>query len=179
MSTAIRALRLTTAIVCASLMAGVVHAEEMSAQGMKSLDGQVQEIKSDVLDIASELQNLEERLLYPTGTQLSIFVAIEEAQPFRLDAVQIHIDGALAAHHIYSFKELDTLQSGGVQRIFTGSLATGEHQLAVSVVGKLEGGKDYTQDAQFTFDQGIEPDLLGVALAGPGTGEAPIQLHDW
>ena len=89
-----------------AVLASAAHAEGLSGDNMKSLDGQVQEIKSDVLDIASELQNLEERLLYPSGTQLSIFVAVEEDRPFRLDAVKIEINGELATHHIYSFNEL-------------------------------------------------------------------------
>ena len=179
MSTAIRAIRLTTAILCAGLMVGVANAEEMSAQGMKSLDGQVQEIKSDVLDIASELQNLEERLLYPTGTQLSIFVAIEEAQPFRLDAVQIEIDGQLATHHIYSYNELEALQKGGVQRAFTGNVVTGDHEIRVTIMGKTESGDDFSESGTFAFSKGVKPKTLGITLAEPGLGSNGIHLGDW
>ena len=56
-------------------LTSTLTAQDISGQDMKSLDGQVQEIKSDVLNIASELGNLEERLLYPSNTQLAIFVA--------------------------------------------------------------------------------------------------------
>lgn len=179
MSTAIRALGLTTTILCASLLAGAANAEEMNAQGMKSLDGQVQEIKSDVLDIASELQNLEERLLYPTGTQLSIFVAIEEAQPFRLDAVQIEIDGQLATHHIYSYNELEALQKGGVQRAFTGNVVTGDHQIRVTIMGKTESGDDFSESGTFSFAKGVKPKTLGITLAEPALGSNGINLGDW
>jgi hypothetical protein len=82
-------------------------AQGISGDDMRSLDGQVQEIKSDVLSIASELSNLEERLLYPSNTQVAVFVAIEDDDDFRLDAVKIEIDGELATHHIYSYKELE------------------------------------------------------------------------
>ena len=44
--------------------AGAARAEEPSAQEMRSLDEQVQEIKTDVLAIAAELSTLEEQLLY-------------------------------------------------------------------------------------------------------------------
>src|SRR6266704_6984373 len=44
-------------------------------QQMRGLDEQVQEVKSDVLSIAAELNQLEEKLLYPSGTQVAIFVA--------------------------------------------------------------------------------------------------------
>jgi len=154
-------------------------ADGVSQQEMRSLDEQVQEIKTDVLGIAAELSLLEERLLFPSNTQVAVFVALSEQESFRLDAVQIHIDGELASHHIYSFKELDALQSGGVQRLFSGNIGAGEHNLEVSVIGKLESGKAYAQTEQFTFSKGIDPRLLGIVLNGPGAGQAPIQLHDW
>jgi hypothetical protein len=146
-------------------------------QEMRSLDEQVQEIKTDALGIATDLSQLEERLLFPSNTQVSVFISLSPQDPFRLDAVQIRIDGELATHHIYSFKELDALKSGGIQRIFTGNYGTGTHQLEVSVIGKLESGKEYKESRQFTFDKGIDPRLLGVALAASST--APIELQNW
>jgi hypothetical protein len=162
-----------------ALLAGAAHAEGLTGDNMKSLDGQVQEIKSDVLDIASELQNLEERLLYPSGTQLSIFVAVEEDRAFRLDAVKIEINGELATHHIYSFNELEALQKGGVQRAYTGNVTTGSHELLVTVIGKTDGGKDFTRSGTFAFSKGVKPKTLGITLAEPGLGNDGIQVGDW
>ena len=68
-----------------------LNAQELSGQEMQRLDGQVQEIKSDVLSISSELSILEERLLYPSNTQVAVFVSIEKDEDFRLDAVQVEI----------------------------------------------------------------------------------------
>lgn len=156
-----------------------VVAQEISGADMKSLDGQVQEIKSDVLSIASELSNLEERLLYPSNTQMAVFVSIREKEDFRLDAVKIEINGELATHHIYSFKELEALQNGGVQRIYTGNVATGDHEMSVTVIGKLKNGNDFNETDSFTFAKGVEPKTLGITLAGPGLGKSGIQVGDW
>ena len=71
-------------------------AQEISGDDMRSLDGQVQEIKADVLGIASDLSNLEERLLYPSGTQVALFVSIADDDEFRLDAVKIETPEVLA-----------------------------------------------------------------------------------
>ena len=154
-------------------------AQDLSGEDMRSLDGQVQEIKSDVLRIASELNNLEERLLYPSNTQVALFVSIAEDEGFRLDAVQIEIDGELATHHIYSFKELEALQKGGVQRIYTGNIATGDHELSVTIIGKLKNGKDFNQSGSFEFAKGVEPKTLGITLGGPEFGKSGIQVGDW
>ncbi|MGH8236833.1 MAG: hypothetical protein ACREXP_07390 [Steroidobacteraceae bacterium] len=141
---------------------------------MKGLDEQVQEVKSDVLSIAAELARLEERLLYPSNTHLAVFIALADRDTLRLDAVQIQIDGQPVAHSIYSFKELEALQKGGVQRIYTGNVPTGDHQIEVTIAGKLDTGKEYTRTERFGFNKGIEPKLLGVTL-----GSAQLQLGDW
>ena len=154
-------------------------AEDMSGDNIRSLDGQVQEIKSDVLNIASELNTLEERLLFPSNTQVSLFVSIAENDDFRLDAVQLKINGELATHHIYSFKELDALQSGGVQKIYTGNLTTGDHQLNVTMIGQLKNGKEFNESRGFTFTKGVKPKVMGITLAGPGLGSDGIQVGDW
>jgi hypothetical protein len=163
--------------LCA-LCCSASYADSSYRAQMKGLDEQVQEIKSDVLSIDAELRQLEEKLLYPSNTHVAFFVALAKGDSMRLDAVQIELDGKLVAHYIYSFKELEALQKGGVQRVYTGNLPTGSHRLAVSVIGKLEGGKDYAQTESFTIDKGIEPKLLGITLAGPGSGKA-IDVAAW
>ena len=168
---------LPSLLLCASVVS--LHAQELSGSEMQSLDGQVQEIKSDVLNISSELSILEERLLYPSNTQVAVFVAIEKDEEFRLDAVQVEIDGELATHHIYSFNELEALQKGGVQRIYTGNIPTGDHQLNVTIMGKLKSGEDFTESDSFSFAKDVKPKELGVTLAGPGFGKSVIQVGDW
>ena len=174
-----RLTRTLLAFVLASLPLHLSYAQDISGDDMKSLDGQVQEIKSDVLSIASELSDLEERLLYPSNTQMAVFVTIPEKEAFRLDAVKLEIDGQLATHHIYSFKELEALQNGGVQRIYTGNVPTGDHKLDVTVIGKLKNGDDFNESGSFSFAKGVEPKTLGITLAGPGLGKSGIVVGDW
>ena len=162
-------------VAALGVFAGAAAVAEASyREQMKGLDEQVQEVKSDVLSIAAELARLEERLLYPSNTHLAVFIALAERDSLRLDAVQIQIDGQPVAHSIYSFKELEALQKGGVQRIYTGNVATGEHQMEVTIVGKLDTGKDYNRTERFAFSKGVEPKLLGVTL-----GSSQLALGDW
>ena len=153
--------------------------QQNDKQQMRGLDEQIQEIKSDVLRITAELSRLEEKLLYPSGTQVAIFIALAKDDPMRLDAVRLQIDGQLAAHYIYSFKELEALRKGGVQRIYLGNVATGDHQLEVLVDGKLEGGADFSRTEHFTFRKEVKPKLVGLTLAGPRSGNTPIALGEW
>jgi len=164
-------------LACLPLTPG--HAQDLSGDDMRSLDGQVQEIKSDVLSIASELNNLEERLLYPSNTQVAVFIELPQDESMRLDAVKLEIDGAMATHHIYSFKELEALQKGGVQRIYTGNVPTGDHQLTVTMLGKLKNGDDLIKSGNFSFTKDVGPKALGITLSGSGPGDAGIKVGDW
>jgi hypothetical protein len=159
--------------------ASPASAQDASKEQMQGLDEQVQEIKSDVLRIAAELGALEERLLYPSNTQVAVFVSLAEGESFRLDSVQIQIDGEPVAHHIYTFKELEALQKGGVQRIYTGNVAAGEHHLEVSAAGKLPSGSEFHGTRSFSFRKQVEPKLVGITLSGQDSGESGIQLGEW
>lgn len=167
------------AVLLAGLVNNTASAQDVSGKELRSLDGQVQEIKTDVLSIASDLNNLEERLLYPSNTETAVFVAIADNEKFRLDAVKIEIDGNLATHHIYSFKELEALQKGGVQRAYTGNIVTGAHELRVTMLGKLENGKDFTESNSYSFSKGVKPETLGVTLSAPGLTGNGIDIGEW
>ena len=145
---------------------------------MRDLDEQVQQTKSDVLSIAAELNQLEEKLLYPSGTQVAIFVALAKGDELRLDAVRLQIDGQLVAHYIYSAKELEALRKGGVQRIYVGNVATGDHKLNVLVDGKLKSGGDFNRTDHFTFHKEVKPKLVELTVAGPDAGSTPITLGE-
>ena len=149
----------------------------LDQQQMRGLDEQVQEVKSDVLSISQELSRLEEKLLYPSGTQVAIFVALAKGDQMRLDSVRLQIDGQLVTQHIYCAKELEALRKGGVQRIYVGNVSTGDHQLDVLVDGKLDDGKDFSRTEHLTFRKEVKPKLVGLTLAG--SGNTPVALGDW
>ena len=145
---------------------------------MRGLDEQVQEVKSDVLSIGAELNQLEEKLLYPSGTQVAVFVALAKGDEMRLDALRLEIDGQLVAHYIYSARELEALRKGGVQRLYVGNVATGEHQLNVLVEGKLKAGTDFSRTEHFTFHKEVKPRLVELTVSDPASGKTAITLGE-
>jgi hypothetical protein len=79
--------------------------------------------------------------------------------------VEIQLDGNPAAHHIYTFKELEALQKGGVQRIYTGNIRSGVHDLEVSVIGKSSGGGDLQKTNRFKVNKDVGPKIVEISLA--------------
>jgi cell division protein FtsB len=158
--------RLTGVILVISVLvlSFSAYGQENSREQIKGLDEQVQEIKADVLSIAEQLNQLEEKLLYPSNTQVAVFVSLAGDDTFRLDAVEIELDGKPVAHHIYTFKELEALQKGGVQRIYTGNILAGSHELQVLVLGKSGGGNDFQKTERFTVDKDVGPKIVEISL---------------
>jgi hypothetical protein len=150
------------------------YAQEVTKEQIKGLDEQIQEIKTDVLGIAAELNRLEEKLLYPSDTQVAVFVALANGEKFRLDSVEIQLGGKPVAHHLYTYKELEALQKGGVQRIYTGNIMTGQHDLQVTFLGQTAGGTDFKKTESFNVTKDVGPKIVEFTLASQN-----ITLKDW
>ena len=172
------AFRKLMAAIAGSLLAGSVLAQPVSKEQLKGLDEQVQDIKKDALAISSELAQLEEKLLYPSNTQLALFVSLAGEGKLRLDSMQIKINGKDAARHVYTFKELEALQGGGVQRIHTGNVRTGVHSLEVSVIGKSANGGEFRQVAAYEFKKSVEPKLLEIVVDRTEPAARSIQFKE-
>lgn len=150
-----------------------------AAPAVQSLDEQVQEIKSDVLAIAAELANLEEKLLYPSDSQLAVFVAVDQGEKVEIDSARISLDGELIAQHVYGFKELEALAKGGVQRLHTASIATGGHRLEVAIAGRRGGEQPFELVEAFEFAKEVGPARVGIRLANGATGQPTVRVEAW
>ena len=165
--------RLIPGVLLLVMSVVAAHGQEVTSEQIKGLDEQVQEIKKDVLGISTELNLLEEKLLFPSNTQISIFVSLADGVVFEPDAIKLKLDEKDVADHIYSFKEVDALKRGGVQRVFTGNVQTGDHNVQVSVIGKA-GNADKTDTASHTVTKGVGPEFVEIKLTNSG-----VEFRNW
>lgn len=168
---------LIVSLVC--LVSVNTYAEDVSRDQIKGLDEQVQDIKKDVIDLTSELSRLEEKLLFPSNTQVSVFISVNADDKFRLDTVQVKLDNIIVAHHLYNFRELEALQKGGVQKIYVGNIKTGDHELVVSFAGKAPAGGDLQRSASYKLNKDVGPKFVEVKIAGSASDAQEIQFKDW
>ena len=157
--------RLFIAVMFAAVMWSSAYAQDVSREQIKGLDEQVQEIKAEALAIAAELNQIEEKLLYPSDTQIAVFVAWDTDETFRLDSIEVELDGEPTARHIYTFKELEALQKGGVQRLYTGNITIGDHEMHVFASGKSSAGFDINHSKQFKVHKSVGPKIVEILLA--------------
>ena len=157
----------------------VVQATEVSKEQIKGLDEQVQDIKKDVLELTSELSRLEEKLLFPSNTQVSLFVSLSGDKSFVLDSMQIKMDGKVVAQHLYTYKEVEALKSGGVQRIYTGNIKTGDHAMVASFIGRSKSGNEYQRSENFTVSKAVGPKFVEIQVGGGSASDQTISFQDW
>jgi len=166
-------------LIIISLFPVLVQAAEVTKEQLKGIDEQVQDIKSDVLKLTSELSQLEEKLLYPSNTQVSLFVSYTGVRDFEMDSIQIKIDNKVVAQHLYTFKEFEALRAGGVQRIYTGNIKTGDHLLVVSFIGRVKSGVEYERSDKFTIKKEIGPKFVELQVTGTNAQYQTVTFKDW
>ena len=161
------------------LISSVAGAAEVSKEQIKGLDEQVQDIKKDVIDLTADLLQLEEKLLFPSNTQFALFVSLADPENLRLDAVQIKLENKVLAYHLYTFRELEAMQKGGVQKIYTGNIKTGDHKLVVSYAAKAAGGGELKRSASYILKKGVGPKFVEIKIGAEDAGEQGIEFKDW
>jgi hypothetical protein len=118
------------------------------------LDERVQQAKSDVIKLNRDLLVLEEELLFPASTQVALFVSMDVGKLFELDSVQVKLDDKLVANHLYTPREVEALQRGGVQRLYLGNLKSGDHEIVAFFTGRGPHERDYKRGTTIKFDKG-------------------------
>jgi len=129
-----------------------------------TLDGRVQDVKSDVIKLNRDLLVLEEELLFPASTQVALFVSMDVGKMFELDSVQIKLDDKVVSSYLYTPLEVQALHRGGVQRLYLGNLKTGEHELVAYFTGKGPHDRDYKRGATVKFDKGTDPKYIELRI---------------
>jgi hypothetical protein len=183
---------LSTGILCLLLLAGGIRTAECEpsapppaatqpgAPSPKSLDGEVQSLRKDVLDLNRDLYMLEEDLLFPANTQIAIFLSVDVGTYFALDSVQIKLDNKEVTNYLYTEREVDALVRGGVHRVYLGNLKTGKHELVAVFTGKGPHDVDYKRGANLTFEKGVGAKYLELRISDRTSAQQPeFIVKEW
>jgi hypothetical protein len=155
-------------------------ADDAATGDYKALDQEVQSLNQEVLDLGRDLFVLEEDLLFPATTQVSVFVSLDVGQYFDLDSIQLKIGGKEVAAYLYTRRELDALKRGGVQRLYVGNLPVGEHELVAIFTGKGPHDRDYRRGATKVFTKGIGPKYIELRIADREDKQQPeFAINEW
>jgi hypothetical protein len=146
----------------------------------RSLDSDVQGLKKEVLDLNKDLFLLEEELLFPANTQVAVFLSLDVGTYFQLDSVQIRLDDKEVTNYLYTEREIDALNRGGVHRIFLGNLKVGKHELVAFFTGQGPHERDYKRGAKLSFEKGVGAKYLELKISDRQAKEQPeFVVKEW
>ncbi len=173
-------LLITNLLVGSPVYAADVAQPAPQQQEFKTLDTQVQSLKQEVLELNRDLFVLEEELLFPATTQVAVFLSLDVGKFFQLDSVQLKIDDKIVANYLYTERELAALARGGVQRIYTGNLRVGKHELVAFFVGKGPHDRDYRRGTTVAFEKTGEPKFIELKIVDAEQRQQPdFSVKQW
>ncbi len=160
--------------------AAVESAEAESRDRFRSLDGEVQDLKKEVLDLNRDMFLLEEELLFPANSQVAFFVSMDVGEYFALDSVSLKIDGKEVANYLYTEREVAALVRGGVQRVHMANLKTGDHELIAIFTGQGPHSRDYRRGATISFNKGIGAKYMELEITDRVVKQQPeFVIKEW
>ena len=155
---------------------GSLSAQEES----ESVDQEIQLIKQQILELNRDLFVLEEELLYPSDTRLSVFLSVDVGEFFTLDAVKLSVDGKVVSSSLYTARQLTALQRGGVQRLYMGNLKSGEHEVVAVFTGVGPKGREYKRGTELVFEKTNGPKNLELKIVDAAATQQPeFQVKEW
>jgi len=176
---AIRVIALLATMACSPLWAAGPP-KNSGTPADSGLEQDIQTLKRQVMDLNRDLFVLEEEMLFPSNTQVQFFVALDSGSFFKLDSVQLHIDGKEVADYLYTEREVQALKRGGVQRLHMANLATGEHEVIAHFVGRGPKGRDYRRAAVLKVNKQLGPQYVEIEIRDdPASQQPTFAIHQW
>ena len=144
-----------------------------TAAEFRSVDEEIQAIKSDILGLNADLFLLEEQLLYPANSQVAFFLSMDVGEYFDLESVSLLIDGTEVANYLYTEREVGALFRGGVQRLHVENLIPGEHELVAVLAGESDRLEAYRNDIALDIEKGIGATYVQLEITDRVTRQQP------
>lgn len=146
----------------------------------RSLSTEVEDLKKTLLNLNRDMLILEEELLFPSNTQIALFLSVDVGTFFQLSAVKLNINGKPVASHLYTETQVDALHRGGVQRLHIGNLRSGTHEISAFFIGTGPEGRDYKRATSLKVTKTQDPLLLELVIEDSERAQQPeFSIKEW
>lgn len=142
---------------------------------------EISDLKEQMIQLNRDLFILQEELLFPAETQLAVFLSTDSGVFFRIDSVELRLNDQPVTHYLYTEHEQQALARGGVQRLWTGNIKQGEHELVAFCQGIDPQGRNIEQAAAVNFSKSDdEAALLEIRIIDNSADmRAHIRIEPW
>jgi len=140
----------------------------------QSIAEKIQVLKQQAVLLHKDLAQLEQDLIYPSSTQVSIYVAMNIEKGLTLGSLVLSIDDVVVARSVYNKDQNSALNLGGMQRLYLGNLSVGEHRFKVIVKAVDANDKVITLTGEAGYYKSSEPLSISLNLLGAKGVNPPI-----
>ena len=166
-------------MICALTFSAIAQ-DNPQAKETSELANDLEQIKSQVLQLNRELFILEEDLLFPASTQVAIFVSVDIGRFFTIDSVELKINDKDVAGFLYTQRQRKALEQGGIQQLYLGNLKTGSHQLTAIFTGVDNEGRTAKRAVTHRFDKDDETVMIELKVEdNEANYRAEINIEEW
>jgi len=138
----------------------------MSAQNQSDseLASEIETLQQALVNLNRDLFVLEEDLLFPSSTQMAVYLSMDVGQYFALDSIEIKINDKTISHYLYTEKQVNALVRGGVHRVYVGNINQGEHQITALFHGLGPEDRPYKRAVTLPFNKTDEAKAIELQI---------------
>ncbi|MBO9488845.1 AraC family transcriptional regulator [Endozoicomonas sp. G2_1] len=156
------------------------NANDTNSNDTSAIANELASIKQQVLKLNRDLFILEEDLLFPASSQVSVFVSVDIGKFFSLDSVELKIDGKNVAGFLYTERQRKALEQGGIQGLYQGNIKKGEHELTAIFTGFDNEQRPIKRAANYQFSKDDEAVMIELKLEDRTNNyRAQVVVEEW
>ena len=138
------------------------------------LAAEMETLKQALVNLNRDLFILEEDLLFPSSTQVAVYLAMDVGEYFKLDSVELKIDGELATNYLYTDRQVNALYKGGVQRLYVGNVNQGTREITAIFIGTGPENRPYKRAVTLEFDKDDEAATVELKIVDSTSKQQPV-----
>ena len=95
-------------------------------------------------------------------------------------AVKLSIDGTVVSNYLYTERQVDALQRGGIHRLYMGNVKNGSHEIVAVFTGRGPKGRDYRRATQLTVEKTAGAKSLELLISDAEALQQPeFSVREW
>lgn len=145
-----------------------------NAAATQSIANKIQILKQQAVLLHKDLAQLEQDLIYPSNTQIAIYVSKKMSKGFTLGILSLSVDDHVVTQAIYTKDQNDALNLGGMQRLYMGNLSVGEHRFTATVRATDVNDKVVTFKGEAAYYKDSQPLSLNLNLFDANGSKPPV-----
>lgn len=137
------------------------------------LSAQIETLQQALVKLNRDLFILEEDLLFPSSTQVAVYLSMDVGNYFDLDAIEVKIGDETVTHYLYTDNQVNALVRGGVHRVYVGNIGQGEHQLDAFFHGIGPEQRPYKRAVSLQFEKTDDPKAIELQIIDSTMAQQP------